>query len=151
MAKIDQNLEFFSFCSHPIHSGNNLFLFLQWSYQRAVVEIDRRVWGPLGGPPGGPKGSKMVDIDPWGSHPEAILGPSGTPWWALILVYYFLQLPLHKSYIRIVKICCQIKKELASYLLCKKSCYRIKELTFLDHPLSLLRNTPIPIRKLFSS
>ena len=72
-----------------------------------MVENKRRVSGPLGGSPGGPKGPKMANIDPWGSHPEAILGPSGTPWWALILVYYFLQLPLHKSSVKIVKICCQ--------------------------------------------
>ena len=52
----------------------------------------------------------MADIDPWGGHPEAILGPlgpTGGPPRALILVYYFIQLPLHKRSVKIVKICCQ--------------------------------------------
>ena len=64
----------------------------------------------LGGPLGGPKGPKMADIDPRGGHPEAILGPLGPPGGpprALILVYHFIQLPLHKRSIKIVKICSQ--------------------------------------------
>ena len=63
-----------------------------------------------GGPLGGPKGPKMANIDPWGGHPEAILGPLGPPGGpprALILVYHFIQLPLHKRSVKIVKICCQ--------------------------------------------
>ena len=36
MAKIDQNLVFFKFCSHPNHSGNKLSLFLCWSYAGRV-------------------------------------------------------------------------------------------------------------------
>ena len=31
MANIDQNLEYFLFCSHPIHSGYKFLLFLHWS------------------------------------------------------------------------------------------------------------------------
>ena len=63
-----------------------------------------------GGPLGGPKGPKMANIDPRGGHPEAILGPLGPPGGpprALILVYHFIQLPLHKRSVKIVKICCQ--------------------------------------------
>ena len=60
MAKIDQNLEFFLFCFHPIHSGNKFSLSLHLSYARGVVQNDRLIWGTQGGPLGGPKVPKMA-------------------------------------------------------------------------------------------
>ena len=49
MAKFDQNLEYFSFCSHPIDSGNKFSLFIHWSYADRVEQNDRGECGPLGG------------------------------------------------------------------------------------------------------
>ena len=62
-----------------------------------------------GGPPGGPKGSKMVDIDPWGSHPEAILGPLGPPGGPPRGPHTrqsFLTTPPLKISVETIKICC---------------------------------------------
>ena len=82
IAEIDQNLEFFLFRSHPIHSSSKFSLFLHWYYAGGVVENDRRVWGPLRGPPGGPKAPKMASgWIPQGSISAifGLLGPPGGP------------------------------------------------------------------------
>ena len=52
MAKIDQNLEFFSILLPSNSLWQQIFTIFTLLLCRGVVENDRRVWGPLGGPPG---------------------------------------------------------------------------------------------------
>ena len=61
-----QNLVFFLFCSHPIHSGKKFVLFLHWSNAERIVENERRERKTRTkiprGPTRVPKGPKMSKI-----------------------------------------------------------------------------------------
>ena len=61
-AKIDQNLEYFLFCSHPIYSGNKYSLSLHWSYAGGVEPNDKRPWGIHSGVLNGPEWPKLTKI-----------------------------------------------------------------------------------------